>query len=101
MEIKDIYQKMECSKEDKEKIYRAILQKRRRNFAGSHFMKAAVIALCPLVGGTTAYRRFICSRQMRRQEQMGNDKLAKEFAGLSGSRNEKSQVTIKLVISEK
>ena len=35
MEIKDIYQKMECSKEDKEKIYRAILQKRRRNFAGS------------------------------------------------------------------
>ena len=55
MEIKDIYQKMECSKEDKEKIYRAILQKRRRNFAGSHFMKAAVIALCLLVGGTTAY----------------------------------------------
>ena len=42
MEIKDIYQKMECSKEDKEKIYQAILQKRRRNFAGSHFMKAAV-----------------------------------------------------------
>ena len=41
MEIKDIYQKMECSKEDKEKIYQAILQKRRRNFAGSHFMKAA------------------------------------------------------------
>ena len=55
MEIKDIYQKMECSKEDKEKIYQAILQKRRRNFAGSHFMKAAVIALCLLVGGTTAY----------------------------------------------
>ena len=54
MEIKDIYQKMECSKEDKEKIYQAILQKRRRNFAGSHFMKAAVIALCLLVGGTTA-----------------------------------------------
>jgi len=27
MEIKDIYQKMECSKEDKEKIYQAILQK--------------------------------------------------------------------------
>ena len=51
MEIKDIYQKMECSKEDKEKIYQAILQKRRRNFAGSHFMKAAVIALCLLVGG--------------------------------------------------
>ena len=60
MEIKDIYQKMECSKEDKEKIYRAILQKRRRNFADSHFMKAAVIALCLLVGGTTAYGKGIC-----------------------------------------
>lgn len=47
MEIKDIYQKMECSKEDKEKIYRAILQKRRRNFAGSHFMKAAGHCVVP------------------------------------------------------
>lgn len=32
MEIKDIYQKMECSKEDKEKIYRAILQKSPEKF---------------------------------------------------------------------
>ncbi len=83
MEIKDIYQKMECSKEDKEKIYRAILQKRRRNFAGSHFMKAAVIVLCLLVGGTTAYAAVHLLTANEAAEQMGNDKLAKEFAGLS------------------
>ena len=83
MEIKDIYQKMECSKEDKEKIYRAILQKRRRNFAGSHFMKAAVIVLCLLVGGTTAYAAVHLLTANEAAEQMGNDRLAKEFAGLS------------------
>ncbi len=92
MEIKDIYQKMECSKEDKEKIYRAILQKRRRNFAGSHFMKAAVIALCLLVGGTTArsMQRFICSRQMRQQSRWEMIKLAKGICRIIGAgRNEK------------
>lgn len=83
MEIKDIYQKMECSKEDKEKIYQAILQKRRRNFAGSHFMRAAVIALCLLVGGTTAYAAVHLLTANEAAEQMGNDRLAKEFAGLS------------------
>lgn len=102
MEIKDIYQKMECSKEDKEKIYRAILQKRRRNFAGSHFMKAAVIALCLLVGGTTAYAavHLLTANECSRAD--GKCRLAKEFAGLSEQVcNRKSQVTIKLVISEK
>ena len=83
MEIKDIYQKMECSKEDKEKIYQAILQKRQRNFAGSHFMRAAVIALCLLVGGTTAYAAVHLLTANEAAEQMGNDRLAKEFAGLS------------------
>ena len=71
MEIKDIYQKMECSKEDKEKIYQAILQKRRRNFAGSHFMKAAVIALC---------------RQMRQQsrwEMIGWQKNLRDYRSRS------------------
>lgn len=71
MEIKDIYQKMECSKEDKEKIYQAILQKRRRNFAGSHFMKVAVIALCLLVGGTTAYAAVHLLTANEAAEQMG------------------------------
>ena len=87
MEIKEVYQNITCSEEEKEKMYEQILQKRdhkvKKISMKKPLVKAAVVFASLLVAGTSVYAAIRIHTAQEVAQQMGHEKLAGQFATLS------------------
>lgn len=82
-EIKEIYDRIYLSEEEKDELYEQIILRKRGNFHMSKIMKAAVIAVCLLAVGSSAYAAIHLLQPSEVVKELGDAKLAKNFEKLS------------------